>query len=96
MIRSCGGCAVLAHPGLDNAVLILPRLVEAGLSGLEVRHSAHTEASAARFEALAVQYGLFVTAGSDYHGYGDANHGFIGCRGLYKEELPPVFERYLV
>ena len=66
------------------------------LSGLEVRHSAHTEASAARFEALAVQYGLFVTAGSDYHGYGDANHGFIGCRSLYKEELPPVFERYLV
>lgn len=96
LICSCGGQAVLAHPGLDNAVQVLPQLVEAGLSGLEVHHSAHTEISASRFAAMALQYGLFVTAGSDYHGYSDGSHGYIGSRGLQREELPPVFQRYLI
>lgn len=94
MIRSCGGYAVLAHPGLDNAVIFLNDLVQAGLSGLEAHHNVHTAESAARFEALAKQYGLFVTAGSDYHGFSDEKHGFIGSEGLSREELPAIFQRY--
>lgn len=96
LIKSCGGCAVLAHPGIDNASLLLPELAEAGLTGLETRHSAQTEESAVRFEAIAKRYGLFVTAGSDYHGFSDIGHGYIGSRGLVREELPPVFERYFI
>lgn len=96
LIRSCGGEAVLAHPGLDNAVQALPHLVAAGLAGLEAHHSAHTEISAARFTAMALQYGLFVTAGSDYHGFGDTTHGYIGSRSLSRRELPPVFQRNLI
>jgi hypothetical protein len=95
MIRSCGGYAVLAHPGIDNAILFLEGLVQAGLNGIEAYHSAHTTESAARFEDLAKQYGLFVTAGSDYHGYSDEKHGFIGSKGLSKEDLPQIFEPYL-
>ena len=80
-INKSGGKAVLAHPfygtttewisneELENRVL---RLKEMGLSGLEAFHSDLNAENSQEILSLADKYDLFVTAGSDYHGYNKA------------------------
>lgn len=63
-----GGFAVLAHPGQTDSYGLVPTLVEAGLSGIELSHPDHLESDHDRCFNLAERYGLFCTGGSDYHG----------------------------
>jgi len=69
-----GGLASLAHPvrleACDAAFLqkFLPALVDAGLQGLEVYHSDHTPQQTQSYAALAHEFGLVETGGSDFHG----------------------------
>lgn len=73
-IREWGGVPVLAHPirlGMrDEAVEegFVKEQVEAGLLGLEVKHSDHDATARSRYLALAERYGLAASGGSDYHG----------------------------
>ncbi len=66
-IKQLGGIPVLAHPS-DTGDDIILRLVEGGLSGLEVFSSYHNEKEEEHFLALAKECNLLVTAGSDFHG----------------------------
>ncbi|MGA7952269.1 MAG: PHP domain-containing protein [Gloeobacterales cyanobacterium] len=71
MLRSCGAVPVWAHPYLFQGgpvAEVLPELVAAGLMGLEVYHSDASPRSSGRLKALAEQYGLICTGGSDFHG----------------------------
>jgi predicted metal-dependent phosphoesterase TrpH len=73
-MREAGGKSVLAHP------VRLGRRIEAeerawiseaaalGLDGIEVQHSDHNAAAAAKYGALAATLRLLPTGGSDYHG----------------------------
>ena len=45
-----------------------PAWVEAGLDGIEVFYPAHSFAMRQELLYLADRYGLFATAGSDFHG----------------------------
>jgi predicted metal-dependent phosphoesterase TrpH len=79
-----GGIAVLAHPGIYTRVRnvedAVRRMRQAGLDGLEIcytyaQNRGHFGESAEevaaliqRFDALADQFGLLKTGGSDYHG----------------------------
>ncbi|MEO0474903.1 MAG: PHP domain-containing protein [Planctomycetota bacterium] len=72
-IHSAGGVAVLAHPvhlGLSAADLEhhVARLTDLGLDGIETQHSDHEPADTKRLTALAEQFDLLTTGGSDYHG----------------------------
>jgi len=67
-IKKAGGKAVLAHPGIVSEHWNFPAWVEAGLDGLEVFYPAHSFTMRQELLHLADKYGLFVTAGSDYHG----------------------------
>jgi predicted metal-dependent phosphoesterase TrpH len=67
-IVRCGGLAVLAHPGALRDPLPIDDLVDAGLGGIEVYHSAHDKATTAQFLDLARSHDLVVTGGSDFHG----------------------------
>lgn len=67
-VRDVGGIVSLAHPGLTARDDLIPRLAEAGLHALEVRHSEHDDATEARYRRLAAAHGLAVSGGSDYHG----------------------------
>lgn len=67
-IRSAGGVPVLAHPGTFRRDDLIPPLVEAGLEGLEVRHSQHSAAQCEHYEAMARTFGLLPSGGSDFHG----------------------------
>jgi len=66
-IKQLGGIPVLAHPS-DTGDDIILRLVEGGLSGLEVFPSYHNEKEEEHFLSLAKECNLLVTAGSDFHG----------------------------
>ena len=72
-----GGIPVLAHPSYgDGDQLILGeemdarlrRLMSFGLQGLEAFYSGFTPKLSRELLSFAERYGLYVTAGSDYHG----------------------------
>ncbi len=90
VITGSRGAASLAHPGTTERDDIVPALVDAGLAAIEAYHSAHDAGTQARYLALARQYGLAVTGGSDFHGDGLRRAEFFGVVGLPREE----FERF--
>jgi len=78
LVRRSGGLPVLAHPfiysrngkrkaGLDLKHW-LPRLREAGLEGIEVYYPHYPHRVSRQLLALAIQNGLLITGGSDFHG----------------------------
>ncbi len=70
LVTRGGAVASLAHPGYRPRDEIIPGLVEAGLTAIEVFHPSHDETMQAHYLRLAEHYGLGVTGGSDYHGQG--------------------------
>jgi predicted metal-dependent phosphoesterase TrpH len=76
-ILDSGGVPVLAHPfyGSGDQLILgaemeerLRKLVRFGLEGTEAYYSGFTEKLTSQMLALADAFGLYVTAGSDYHG----------------------------
>ena len=76
-ILDSGGVPVLAHPfyGSGDQLILgvemeerLRKLVRFGLEGTEAYYSGFTEKLTRQMLALADAFGLYVTAGSDYHG----------------------------
>jgi len=69
LIQDCGGLAVLAHPFMYDSMDFVPRLTQLGLAGIEYHHHTQTpERQEAAIEA-ARRYGLFLSGGSDFHGF---------------------------
>ena len=73
MIADAGGVTVLAHPlarrrGDVITTEVIAELARAGLTGVEVDHADHDEATRRELRWLAGELGLVVTGGSDYHG----------------------------
>ncbi|SDH98197.1 hypothetical protein SAMN05192534_11723 [Alteribacillus persepolensis] len=72
-IAADGGIAVVAHPGQLNSYDIIPELVDAGLKGVECCHPDHTREDRQKVKALASNYHLIMTGGTDFHGsFGEA------------------------
>ncbi|WP_424244980.1 hypothetical protein Dip510_000088 [Elusimicrobium posterum] len=67
-IKNAGGLAVIAHPGLVRNTWDFKRWVDAGLDGIEVFYPSHNSDMRQELLAIAREYNLFVTAGSDHHG----------------------------
>lgn len=94
-IREAGGVPVLAHPGLyGDDDLVLDIVVKGRPSGIEVYHSDHGPAEEERYLAIAAQYDLIPTGGSDYHGVREGNifHGDLGNRVVSIETLERLRE----
>ena len=74
LIASANGLAVMAHPitlpGLDELRCWLPELCAAGMVGLETYYGPYTPEEEQALRALADEYGLIPTGGTDYHGPG--------------------------
>ena len=66
--REQGGVPVLAHPQQMDSWSAVPRLVQAGLKGIEAFHPDNGSWATERACELARRYGLLCTGGSDYHG----------------------------
>lgn len=69
LVRKHGGVPSLAHPGtVERLAELLPKLVAAGLAGIECFYGAHSPTWTAHCLALAREHGLVPTGGSDFHG----------------------------
>ena len=74
LIASVNGLPVIAHPldlpGLTELRNWLPGLREAGMVGLETYYGQYTGEDEHELRALANEYNLIPTGGSDFHGPG--------------------------
>jgi len=101
IIHESGGIAVLAHPmSLYTAWGKFPELIkslkEKGLDGIEAWHPSTKVSYCRRLEELGRKFGLYITAGSDFHGEArkDRKLGFTaGGRKIsesFLEEIPAL------
>lgn len=73
LIHEAGGVPVMAHPfqyKLEDAQLreLIRLCIKNGLMGMECRYSGYTEEQCQYLLALAKEYALIPTGGSDFHG----------------------------
>lgn len=73
IIRRCGGAAVLAHPlqyGYSPAELrrLVAEVAAFGVGGMEIYYTGYDAGQRGALSALAAEFGLFATGGSDFHG----------------------------
>lgn len=78
LIRDMGGLSVVAHPGHLKNQEILEKLLEQGLQGVEAYHPIHKAWQKQHYEKWALERGLTVTGGSDFHGDKMKGHGALG------------------
>ena len=78
LIKKSGGLAVMAHPEYTNADDLIPKLVEYGITGIEV-YNFKTAKNIKKYKKIAKKYGLVETGGSDFH-YGES--GLLGGQSL--------------
>lgn len=95
-IRSAGGIAVLAHPARykftrDELHRFLAEFSDHGGLGIEVMTSNHTAQDCATYAALAREFGLFASRGSDFHGPGESRIE-LGAIPQLPEGLKPVWK----
>lgn len=67
-IKDAGGIPVLAHPKLIGDDILVERLLQLGLEGIEAFYPRHNAADVERYKALAEKYGILISGGSDFHG----------------------------
>ncbi len=90
LILDAGGIPVWAHPPEDRVESLLPRLVQAGLRGLEVYRPRHPARYTLRLEGLCRAWKLLMSGGSDWHG---PDRGFeLGDFFVSAEEVSALLE----
>lgn len=95
-IGAAGGIAVLAHPGryaLSSDALrdLLGEFRDCGGAAIEVVTGSHTSEEYRRFAALALQYGLAASRGSDFHSPDESAE--LGSLPDLADRLVPVWEQ---
>ena len=96
VIRNAGGVAVLAHP--NNQTRFIPKLVEAGLNGVEVSHPGITAETISLAEEMAKEYNLYCCGGTDHSGPMSGcggRHAFPTFAGITEEQFTILRERKL-
>lgn len=68
LIKDAGGVPVLAHPYTLRRDELILEFIKAGLMGLEVYYSEHTQGMVNFYLDLVKKYKLVATGGSDFHG----------------------------
>ncbi len=84
IIRQAGGVPVLAHPfqyRLDERGLrqLIEHCIASGLQGIECSYFGYSPEQRNRLLALAEEYGLLPTGGSDFHGSAKPQIPIGGC-----------------
>jgi 3',5'-nucleoside bisphosphate phosphatase len=67
LIRLAGGLPILAHPRLIQSDEIVKKILSYGIVGIEAYHPIHEPDAVKHYLAMAKEYHLCVTGGSDYH-----------------------------
>ena len=88
LIKNAKGVATLAHPReAANVESLLPEMVDAGLSGIEIYYKEYSQSDKTRFLALADRYNLIALGGTDYHAFGTPGEMVPGTIGPPQSEV---------
>lgn len=68
LIKSLGGIAILAHPGILKNKTIINYCISLGIDGLECIHSKHSKDDTDYLVDISKTNNLIITGGSDFHG----------------------------
>lgn len=82
--REHGGITSWAHPSLVDAQRHVAELARAGLHGMEGLRPRVPTRDRKAFQRLATKHGLFLTGGSDWHGWRDPE---VGAFALEAQQL---------
>ena len=85
-LKSLNAITILAHPTLIKNYR--EEIMELGFDGIEARYPDNLEGEEEYFINYAKEHGMFISAGSDYHG--DIKHAMIGTSTLNEEEFLPI------
>lgn len=88
--RSYGGLTSWAHPPVAAVERYVAELAAAGLQGLEGLRPRVTSDERRRYRIAAKQHDLFLTGGSDWHGWAD--DGDLGLFRLEAREIAPFVD----
>jgi predicted metal-dependent phosphoesterase TrpH len=92
LIKDCGGHAVLAHPFQYDSIDYIPQLVAWGLAGIEYHHHTQTPTRQEAAIEAARRYNLFLSGGSDFHGFYSEKTLTPGCTGTELELGHPLMD----
>jgi len=88
LILKANGLPFLAHPAdIKHLDSFVHQLKEAGIVGLEAYYANYSPNKTARLIALAKQYGLIASGGSDYHGLDNTIGSDIGSIDMPQESM---------
>jgi 3',5'-nucleoside bisphosphate phosphatase len=90
-IHQAGGVIVLSSPNHSGTTPLTAQLAALGMDGIEVYYYDHTDEIRTQLLALAAEYRLIVTGGSDFHG--DKTHAELGSVDVPLEVLTKLKER---
>lgn len=70
LVKNAGGAAVLAHPGANMGMNreLTEKLIATGIDGIEAFSNYHDDATKKFYSAIADEFELITTVGSDFHG----------------------------
>lgn len=98
-LKRFGAPPVLAHPSyVKDVEALLPELIEAGLTGMEVYYRDYDEELQHKLAEIAKRFGIMPLGGSDYHGLGNPGEREPGdiplpsrvAKDFLEKELPWV------
>ncbi len=95
-IVEAGGAAVVAHPGrykltVNEEYALFSEFKQHGGSGVEVVTGSHTAADYAKYTAMAKEFGLAASRGSDFHSPAESRID-LGALPWLPGELTPIWE----
>jgi predicted metal-dependent phosphoesterase TrpH len=95
LIREAGGLAVLAHPFHYGSMDLIPQLASWGLSGIECWHKSTPPEGEDEIKAAALKHGLFLTGGSDWHGFYNVVNKPLGFKNVDLPNEHPLLAEWL-
>ena len=87
LINEIGGLSILAHPGKYINDEGIYTLINDGLDGIEIIHPSHTSALKKHYSAIASQYFLLESGGSDFHGIVQADFLNFGKYYILQKQI---------
>lgn len=100
IILNAGGVPILAHPGriikhVSDFHDLVSRLVKVGLQGMEAEYPKHSLETVEYLKKLGTDFGLILTAGSDWHGelYTHGEYQGYEIDGERYEKLKMIFNK---
>lgn len=92
LVTGAKGLPVLAHPDdISELEVLLPKLKEAGLVGIEVYYKDYGPDVIQRLLKIARKHSLIATGGTDYHAFGDGLEVMMGGALAPAESVERLF-----